>query len=69
MLISYISILNMSTESNAALWCVCIVWACGAWLQSARELSGIARVDRPKFLGGFYLLLLHIFLAAYGFQI
>jgi hypothetical protein len=34
-----------------------------------RELSGIARVDRPNFLGGFYLLLLHIFLAAYGFQI
>jgi hypothetical protein len=34
-----------------------------------RELSGIACVDRSKFLGGFYLLLLHIFLAVYGFQI
>jgi hypothetical protein len=36
---------------------------------SVRELPGIARVNRPKFLGGFYLLLLHIFLAAYGIQI
>jgi hypothetical protein len=36
---------------------------------SGYELSSIARVDRPKFLGRFYLLLLHIFLAAYGFQI